>query len=467
MFTQRAVLLGFVAFCFYLIAVVNSLPSFYYALTWLAVGMLGASLGIALLSLIGLNCKFLVTRSRAAATLGQENGDGPIVAVSLSNSGTLNKTGVVLEFRLRDAQQQIRPSRFLLEAIPSGSAIEASLPLSRLKRGQYCLEEVRLKGSDVLGLFRAQKRLLPAAGAAKEIIVGPPIIRGESWERMGGGASQAGSQRVIQSGHGDELRGARPYAPGDDLRHVHWKSSARAGELVVKEFEQTGRETALVIWDGAQGTSWGQGDWDSTEWSLILCASVCRALLSGGTPCDFARLDATPTFIESRHLIGGEMPVNLIDTLASAHAGRTVSLEAAMSELPRLMTRPYSSVVLVTASLRPDVLQLAQFWNTRGARVQIVLVDSASLAAQSEDRRFRARVARFPAQIFDGNSVPITAASYNAQSVSLQKAGFEVIRADAAGGPIEADLRRAMHELFSSHRPRTYSNAQPPAEALT
>jgi uncharacterized protein (DUF58 family) len=73
-----------------------------------------------------------------------------------------------------------------------------------------------------------------------------------------------------------------------------------AGELVVKEWEQTGQSSALVIWDGAAQTTWGEGDFDSDEWGLILSASLCHTLLSSGIPCDFARLDANPLGVENR-----------------------------------------------------------------------------------------------------------------------------------------------------------------------
>jgi hypothetical protein len=108
MITQRAALLGFVAFCFYLIAVVNVLESYYYALTWAAIGIFGASLGLALLSLIGLECKIEVKRSRASATLGNEKGAGPLVSISLKNSGTLNKTGTLVELTLRSRSGSFR-----------------------------------------------------------------------------------------------------------------------------------------------------------------------------------------------------------------------------------------------------------------------------------------------------------------------------------------------------------------------
>lgn len=458
MFTQRAALLGFVALCFYLIAVVNTLPAFYYALTWLSIGMLAASLGLALLSLVGLDCRIEVTRSRAAASLADKTGEGAGAQASIAvfNAGTLNKTNVILELRLLNVKNEVQTPRFLLEAVPSGAAIDSILPLSHLKRGKYQLQDARLIGSDVLGLFRIQKKVASVGGTAREIIVGPAILSGGFKVESGNSGSLMGSRRALQARHGEELRGTRPYAPGDDLRHVHWKSSARAGELVVKEFEQSGQSSALIIWDGAAQTTWGSSDFDSCEWGLILSASLCQAFLASNTPCDFARLDASPLLLEARGLVGGELPVDYIDALSSASAAREIPLERALRALPRLGTRHISSAIFVSASLSMDLVRSVRALRSQGALVQVLLIDGATLATRAHDRRFRGRSARFstsktPTQRDGESSVAVTTTNFETQCERLRESGSDVVRVvSSPTQSAEATLRTSLRSVFEA-----------------
>ena len=477
MLTQRAFLLGFVALCFYLIAVVNSLPAYFYALTWLSMGMLAASLALAFLSLIGLNCRLEISRARAAASLGDADNrvtgaqiagaqiagaqvTGAQVAIEISNAGTLNKTNVVLELWLEDHTNAVQTSRFLLEAVPSGAAIEAVLPLCGLSRGKYRLREARLVGSDVLGLFRLQKKVPgPEAsegseGSAGDIVVGPAVLSGNFGSQGSGSGAVAGARRALSARHGEELRGTRPYAPGDDLRHVHWKSSARAGEIVVKEFEQTGQASALVVWDGAAGTGWGSRDFDSCEWGLILSASLCRDFLAGGTPCNFARLDAAPLLTQARALVGGELPASFVDALSGAAPTRETTLESALLSLPRLGSSLGASVMCVSASLSMDLVRFVRVVRARGARVQVLLLDGASIAGRARDRRFGEVGARFP-----GAKVPaqnhgtesVAQENFEIQCARLREIGAEVVRVvPAPGQNAETTLRAALRASFES-----------------
>jgi len=57
-----------------------------------------------------------------------------------------------------------------------------------------------------------------------------------------------------RAGSGNELFGIREYRPGDSLRRIHWRSSARHGELVVREYEPPGLETMTIVVDPSPPT---------------------------------------------------------------------------------------------------------------------------------------------------------------------------------------------------------------------
>ncbi|MBO1753273.1 DUF58 domain-containing protein [Actinotalea sp. BY-33] len=67
----------------------------------------------------------------------------------------------------------------------------------------------------------------------------------------------------------------REYRAGDDLRRVHWRSSARRGTLVVRQDERSGRRPASVLLDIATED-------EAAEWSISAAASMALALLDGG-----------------------------------------------------------------------------------------------------------------------------------------------------------------------------------------
>ncbi len=68
----------------------------------------------------------------------------------------------------------------------------------------------------------------------------------------------------------------REYVPGDDLRHVHWRSSARAGELLVRQYHDTRRNHATVVLDPTPASYRSDDEYElgvSIAASLIMCAA--------------------------------------------------------------------------------------------------------------------------------------------------------------------------------------------------
>ncbi|RYX84852.1 DUF58 domain-containing protein [bacterium] len=365
--TQRATLLGVVALCFYLVAVVNSLPSFYYVLVWLAVGLWAACLGIALLSLTGTTCVLRERRS-AGYTRGEVEGNKapPIWEAALGNTGSLNKTGLTLELRLRrhdelghgprGKKKSLITSRILIEALPAGAKLDAPVALDFLPRGVYTLEGARLIGSDVLGLFRAAKRIsLP--DNPLQVVVAPavlPLAAQHDFVRGVGG--REGPLSMSRLGSGDDLRGVRAYVPGDDWRHVHWATTARTGELSVREFERNGRDAALVIWDGALAATPTRGTQTPTEEELSLVTSLLVAIDARRTPVSLMVLGN----IEEQMSAAGQdglLSRVALEALAKVQPERTRPLTETLMRVQGLNEVASGQMFLVSSSLQRDLVE--------------------------------------------------------------------------------------------------------------
>jgi uncharacterized protein (DUF58 family) len=479
--TQRAWLVGIVGFCFYLITIVNDLPSFYYALTWLAAGVLGSSLAIAFLSLIGLRCAWRVPREVVMENFADDAG-GPMLEVQLANAGTLNKTGVLLEAHLQRVSElsqdkaPILSRRFLMEALPSGQSLTTALPLRHLRRGRYKIVELYLIGSDVLGLFSIRKRVSPAATFAgiledggesgstpntphrDEIVIGPAALMhsGAAIAPSSAARREGGAPMTRSMGAGDDIRGTRLYVAGDDLRHVHWKSTARKSQLVVKEFHTTVQEQTVVVWDGAQIAAKSQRrpekksaatssdmpniGFNATDWSLRLAASLCRALLESRRPCALLRLDSAPLALGMNDdgISSGLTMAQVSEALADARADR---MGDGSETLLSFQARWNGGEVYVVTTSDSDALALITRLKRQGVRVTVGLVNASAFAPAPLLRNGGREYSRPPA---DKDKT----ATATAQSLRAAGARVVMVSPQPASRDFYAPIRDAVRKML-------------------
>ncbi len=143
-------------------------------------------------------------------------------------------------------------------------------------RGRYSLPTAEIESPGLLGLFRARTRV----GTSTSVAVYPWFLPEAEWmAARRRSATEVPSQRA---GAGASPLGTRAYRPGDPLRHVHWRSSARRGELVVKEFEDEREAGLAIVLDTSRSLGTGR---DSTlEYSIKLAASLARYAYALGRP---------------------------------------------------------------------------------------------------------------------------------------------------------------------------------------
>lgn len=126
----------------------------------------------------------------------------------------------------------IRPQP--LDTIAAGDQQEMKMSLMPLRRGYLRFNRIRILRPDPFGLFRAQK----TCRQDDSLVVLPEQYKLPPLQMRGQRKYQPGGINMSQSvGDSEEFFSLREYRPGDPIRAIHWKSYARKGEPVVKEFQ--------------------------------------------------------------------------------------------------------------------------------------------------------------------------------------------------------------------------------------
>jgi uncharacterized protein (DUF58 family) len=137
---------------------------------------------------------------------------------------------------------------------------------------------------------------------------------------------------------GEDFAALRPYVVGDDLRRVHWPSSARTGDLLVRQHDVPWQGRVCVVLDLRRQNT----DVDALEHAVSAAASILRAHLRRG---DHVRL-VTTTGVDSGYGVGSSHLDGLLEYLAVAERSGSGSLRMALELVERGAS---GAVVLVSA----------------------------------------------------------------------------------------------------------------------
>jgi uncharacterized protein (DUF58 family) len=261
-----------------------------------------------------------------------------------------------------------RWARFAIAPLGAGEMRTASYRLPTSQRGVFRLGPLELETTDPFGLARAPRR----GGRDASVTVHP---RFEALTmRMPPSQSDLDSSRPVPvAGRGgNEFFTLRPYEPGDDLRRVHWPSSARIDDLVVRQPENR-RQTRLTV---AVDLRAKVHDTASLEAVLSACASIALSGLAQGV---LARV-LTSGGLDTGFTAGvGEGPI-VLDALAAAKSHRG-------SELPGEweLRKSRDPVVLITTDGALEQDLVSALGNTPSQRVRVLMFERTSAAGSRGD----------------------------------------------------------------------------------
>ncbi len=199
-------------------------------------------------------------------------------------------------YRAEDARAPAlgRPARFVVERRGDGWTT-VTYALAPARRGRYTVGPLRVAGLDPLGLASGAGAMVPRRGAAgadeASLLVVPAVQELGAPARGSARSGTEGRSSPVAATSGETSAGARDYRPGDHVRRVHWRATARVGRLMVREEEEPLTERSLVLLD-TSAAAWRTPA--AFEAAVSAVASVVAVLGGDGSPVVLVhRLGAT------------------------------------------------------------------------------------------------------------------------------------------------------------------------------
>ncbi|HET6855850.1 MAG TPA: DUF58 domain-containing protein [Streptomyces sp.] len=241
----------------------------------LRVGLLLAVLPLVCVAVL-YRTRYRVAGSRRLAPSRVPTGAESRVHLRMDNVSRL-PTGLLM---LQDRVPYVlgpRP-RFVLDRVEAGGRREVSYRVRSDLRGRYPLGPLQLRLTDPFGMCE-----LTRSFSAYDTLTVIPKVEPLPAVRLAGEASGYGDGRnrsLALAGEDDVI--PRGYRHGDDLRRVHWRSTARYGELMVRREEQPQRARCTVLLDTRRIAYQGAGPDSAFEWAVSGTASALVHMLERG-----------------------------------------------------------------------------------------------------------------------------------------------------------------------------------------
>ncbi len=187
--------------------------------------------------------QFRISAGRTVTPPRVPRGETAEVVLEIANADT--RTGG-LWVLTEQVPSDLGPSpRFVVDRLAPGARTSLRYRVHGHRRGRHVLGPVRLRLVDPFGLVERG-----AVGADSAPLLVVPRVRplGAGGPAGGHGGGGEGSRRTIAV-HGEDDVSIREYRHGDDLRKVHWRATARTGELMVRLEERPWRAQATLLLD--------------------------------------------------------------------------------------------------------------------------------------------------------------------------------------------------------------------------
>ena len=279
--------------------------------------------------------------------------------------------GVVLDLGARQERQRVWRSRAVI-------------------RGVYTLGPTIVVGSDPFGLFRIERRFV-----SSECVVVHPRPQSVRLSAIGRAAltGQRSSGRRT-SDDAPQVVSVREYRPGDSIQRVHWRSTAKRGQLMIKESVNEPGVTAWMLLDANatvqewRGLNFMPGSMpipDSTEeYAIAAAASVAQQWLAQGHAVGLLAHGLLPIDIEPQRGIAQRLAI--FDGLAALRCGGNTPLKDLFTQRKFFAG---NTLCVITSDTNPEWVGAMASLKLQGIDVFVMLIEPLQFGGRRDMQAVR------------------------------------------------------------------------------
>jgi len=265
------------------------------------------------------------------------------------------------------------------------------------KRGRYHLGPVTLIAADPLEIFSSTRTL----GKEQEITVYPatidlPLL---DFASFSGSGRRSGYQSI--KGISSHASSVREFTSGDSLHHIHWRSTARMGKLMVKTFDADRSynppKVAWILLDMNEKAHFGRGEEASEDYTITIAASLVKKCLQSGRQVGILASDECHSLITPE--TGEKQLWDILETLALMKTNKELALSELFSYHPDSFCHSPLVIIIATSASESLVEVVSQLRN-RVASTVVILLDVASFGGPPWSSQMAQALIQSGAQVY-------------------------------------------------------------------
>ena len=295
----------------------------------------------------------------------------------LSNSTLLPKTGIEISTHSTLPNYPDSPKKFVATNLNGLENYKVTIKLPTKTRGVFSVGPSEISVSDPFGIFKMRKTI----GSTKKLLVYPKIHNLSNFSlnisKFEGDYKINKQTPVITP----QVGSIRKYSFGDSLNRIHWKSTAKIGRLMSKEFELGQTNNLWVLLDLAENSQAGLGSESTDEYIVSIGASLANQSIKSKMPVGLIAYGDKKIVIPP-NITNNQLDLILLKLIETKATGAT-PISLVLENEPSIINSN-NSVIIITTKITIDLLKKIDFLISKHIKISIIFVEKQSFSNEEK-----------------------------------------------------------------------------------